>query len=174
MGPKGLVRSLRAGPPSALLVPVAEAAGLPVTAGPGALPPHVTVLYPFVGARRIDAALIASLQEVLGRFGPFSFTLTRTGRFPGVLYAAPEPPEPFVALTMACVERWPEHPPFRGAFEDVVPHLTVSTGAEDGDRERFVAARLPLVARASRVWLMAPRTSGGAWRRLASIELAGA
>jgi 2'-5' RNA ligase len=164
-------RRARRGAATALLVPVPAAAGLAVGGAP-ALPPHVTVLYPFVGTRAVGADLVEALHETLGAVPSFDFALTTLGRFPGVLYAAPEPAEPFVALTEACVRRWPGHPPYGGAYDTVVPHLTLAEGPEPAGLPERAAAALPLAARAEEVWLMAP-TAGGPWRHLAAVALSG-
>jgi hypothetical protein len=42
-----------------------------------------------------------------------------------VLWLAPDDPAPFRELTDRVYAAFPEHPPFAGAFADVVPHLTV-------------------------------------------------
>jgi 2'-5' RNA ligase len=134
------------------------------------LPPHVTVLYPFVGARRIDGVLVRALEEVLQEFPAFDFALTRLDRFPGVLYAAPDPPAPFISITEACVRRWPDHPPFGGAFETIVPHLTIEEADVPESESASFAARLPVLARAREVVLMTPGR-GGTWSRRAAIPL---
>jgi 2'-5' RNA ligase len=147
--------------------------GLPLDAhtAPG-LPPHITVLYPFVPARRANAELTGRLHEALAGFAAFPFTLTEVRRFPGVLYVAPEPAWPFVALTEACVARWPEHPPYGGAHAEVIPHLSLTEGDEPAGAAERAAAQLPLHARAEEVWLMA-HDRGGHWRECARIPLSG-
>lgn len=45
---------------------------------------------------------------------------------PGVVYLAPKPAALFIAFTQAVVERWPEHQPYGGAYEEIIPHLTVA------------------------------------------------
>jgi hypothetical protein len=157
------------GAASAVVVPVPEAARV-VPAGTLAMEPHVTVLYPFVPAARIDDALVDALREVLGGVPAFDFALAAVDRFPGVLYLAPEPAAPFVAMTEACAGRWPEHPPYGGAFADVVPHLTLAEGPEPPGLADRAAAALPIRARAGAAWLMAPRPGGG-WDRRAALPL---
>src|SRR3989442_1054852 len=65
------------------------------------------------------------LEELFAGFEPFDFALTEVRRWPGVLWLAPEPAEPFVALTSALAARYPEHPPYEGEHDVVIPHLTV-------------------------------------------------
>lgn len=93
---------------------------------PPGIPAHVTLLFPFRPAELVDDAL---LEELRGRFGagePFDVVFGRVGRFEEVAYLAPEPAEPFVELTRALVERYPEHPPYADeSFDRIVPHLTI-------------------------------------------------
>ena len=104
------------------------------------LPPHVTVLVPCPGE-------CAAIGEVLAPFGAFDVTFARLERFPEILWLAPEPPEPFVAMTEAMVARFPDYPPYGGIHERIVPHLTVAQGELDE-----VAARVePLLPLRSRV-----------------------
>jgi 2'-5' RNA ligase len=149
---------------TALLVPVAEAEPLvrrhrlardPVA--PRGVPAHITVLYPFVPPDEVDQGVCDALTEVLARFTVFDFTLTEVRQFPsGVLYLAPEPARPFVAITDALVARWPEQPPYHGAFTSVIPHLSVAMQSDGsaGDLEAELNGGLPLRTRADAVWLM--------------------
>jgi 2'-5' RNA ligase len=156
---------------TAIVVPVPDAARA-VRAWGLAMEPHVTVLYPFLPAERVDDGLIADLREVLGAFPAFPFSLTEVRRFPGVVYLAPEPAAPFVALTEACARRWPEHQPYGGAFPDIVPHLTLAEGAEPRHLAERAATSLPIAATAREAWLIAP-AGGGRWERRAPLPLAG-
>jgi 2'-5' RNA ligase len=127
------------------------------------MPAHVTLLYPFVPPERLSDAEVAALQRIVAATAGFSFALKAIGRFERVLYLAPDPAAPFVALTEAIVERWPEHPPYEGAYGEVVPHLTVVQGREPDGLVRLIAEALPLVACAAEVWLMV-EGSDGTWR----------
>ena len=160
-----------AGPPSALLVPVPGAAAVREPE-PGGLPPHVTILFPFEASRRIDPAVVAGLEEALGGFAPFGFALTEVRRFEGVLYLAPQPADRFRALTQACVDRWPRLQPYAGAYEEVVPHLTLAEGPEPPGLADRAAALLPIRGVADEVWLMTRRRGRG-WRRRAVVALRG-
>jgi 2'-5' RNA ligase len=136
------------------------------------VPAHVTVLFPFLDASLLDEGVHATIGDVVGRQLPFAARFDRCGRFPGVLYLAPEPDTPFRRLTEAITERWPENPPFGGQFEDVVPHLTVAQGQDDAvmdEVEADLLARLPVVTRVSSVDLMVH--DGTRWRQRASFPL---
>jgi 2'-5' RNA ligase len=94
------------------------------------VPAHITVLYPFMPLAQLTPEVLARVADALQGLGPFSFALTRVQRFPGVLYLAPEPAEPFVAMTEALVQAFPAFPPFGGVHDRIVPHLTVAQGDE--------------------------------------------
>ena len=109
------------------------------------IPAHVTLLFPF--GDRDDG-----LEELFSRAEPFDFALTRVERWPTVLWLAPEPAERFAALTRALVERYPEYPPYEGAHDTVIPHLSVAHRTQappevDGTLRRA----LPIASRATHV-----------------------
>ncbi|MEU0677960.1 2'-5' RNA ligase family protein [Streptomyces sp. NPDC006172] len=136
------------------------------------IPAHVTVLFPFLDASRIDDGVCAAIGEVLGRHRSFEARFDHCGRFPGVLYLAPEPAADFKRLTEAIVRRWPENPPFGGQFDEVVPHLTVAQGQDGAAVEKVEAellAGLPVVTRVSTVDLLVH--DGTRWRQRASFPL---
>jgi hypothetical protein len=120
------------------------------------VPAHVTVLYPFVPAAEVDEALLADLRALFAGLPSLAFELRECRHFPAVLYLAPEPPEPFVALTEAVVAAYPAYPPYEGVFAEVVPHLT----AAEGDRAVLARAEgeirplLPIHAEAREVVLL--------------------
>lgn len=103
---------------------------------PNGIPPHVTLIVPFLLAADLtEARALPALRSLCGSFEPFKVTFASTARFPNVLYLAPEPAEPFIALTRSIVDRWPLIRPYAGEHKAVVPHLTVTTS----HRERFGA-----------------------------------
>ncbi|MDP9442967.1 MAG: 2'-5' RNA ligase family protein [Actinomycetota bacterium] len=143
------------------------------------VPAHVTVLYPFVAPREITTATISVLAEVTASVPAFEFEFRRTRRFGReVLWLAPEPAEPFRALTAAVSSAFPQHPPYGGVFDDVIPHLTIGDSPPDGtsalDRaEHDVRAHLPVTATVREVWLMAGDRTPQSWHRLARLPLSG-
>jgi 2'-5' RNA ligase len=126
------------------------------------VPPHITLLFPLVAP--ITDELISGLAEVFAPVAQFALELRELRRFPGVLYLAPEPAAPFEELTHELVRRYPEHPPYGGAFP-VVPHLTVAQGDDELlDRvevEVEAGAALPIVAKAREALLL---EEGSPWR----------
>jgi 2'-5' RNA ligase len=109
------------------------------------IPAHVTLLFPF--GDRDDG-----LEELFARFEPFDFALTRVERWPTVLWLAPEPAERFVELTDAIAKRYPEHPPYEGIHETVIPHLSVAHRTQaPTDVDEGLRHTLPIEARATHV-----------------------
>jgi len=137
---------------TALIVPVRAADGLvDRSAREVGMPAHITLIYPFLAGRSIDHDTELTLASLIREIPSFDFTMAQAGHFPGVVYLAPEPAAPFVGLTEAFARRWPERPPYGGAYEEIVPHLTV---ANADTVPAALAGRLPMTARADEVWLM--------------------
>ena len=94
------------------------------------VPAHVTILYPFVDPDQLGAGVRRQLAAIAARHAPFRVRFERVGLWPGVVYLAPEPARPFSRLTEDLVAVFPQHPPYGGAFQEVVPHLTITESAE--------------------------------------------
>jgi len=100
------------------------------------------------------------LSELAGFFGDvtgFAFRLTSVTEFPdGAVYLTPEPHDVFRRLTLGLHRLFPEFPPYGGAFDDVVPHLTVPM-PEDEDvstLRTLLRRRLPIEAHATEARLV--------------------
>jgi hypothetical protein len=112
---------------------------------------HVTLLAPFAAREEITEGVLSELQSFFSDVTPFTFALTSVCAFPGgTVYLSPEPAAPFRALTHALFRRFPEFPPYGGAFDEIVPHLSIPLPeGERLDQLRFVLApRLPITAQA--------------------------
>ncbi|MGW0771391.1 2'-5' RNA ligase family protein [Streptomyces sp. NPDC002676] len=136
------------------------------------VPAHVTVLFPFLDESRIDARVHSTLTDVLGSQHAFELRFESCGRFPGVLYLAPEPDAQLRLLTEVIADRWPEAPPYGGQFAEIVPHLTVADGPEDAvldEIEADLLGRLPFTSRVASVDLMVH--DGAKWQERASFAL---
>ncbi|MDQ8706399.1 2'-5' RNA ligase family protein [Streptomyces sp. LHD-70] len=134
-------------------------------------PAHVTVLYPFLHASRIDAATDARLGTLFAGHEAFELTFAEFGRYPGVLYLDPWPHDPVTALTKQLMECWPEAVPYRGIFgaSPLAPHLTLANDAgPDTCRSAYdaleaeLAPTLPLTAPVTAVDLIV--WDGTGWR----------
>lgn len=89
------------------------------------VPPHVTLLFPFMQVAALRAPHRRALAEIAATVEPFDVRFATVGRFPGAVYLVPEPDRPFVALTLAITARFPDYQPYEGAFDEVIPHLTL-------------------------------------------------
>ncbi len=171
LGPaRPVVRALRERRTSALIVAVPQAEPVlarwrsehGAAAGHG-VPAHVTVLYPFLRASRIGPADHEALRLAAASVPAFDVTLGRVGRFPGVVYLAPDVTEPFAALLAAVQRTWPDLEPYGGQFETFVPHLTVHEGAgpEPPGLASELEESLPLRTRAEALTLIVEQPGGG-------------
>jgi hypothetical protein len=142
---------------------------------PLGIPAHITVLFPFMPPETVDAGALARLDELFAESGPFEFQLDRTSWFGAdVLWLGPRDARPFRSLTQHVVSAFPDFPPFEGEFEDVIPHLTIGHGhpvTELRSAEDLVQARLPINGRAAAVTLVAQRSAGEYWTRVATFSL---
>ena len=150
---------------SALIVPVPEAETLVCAwreqyddSARTGVPAHITLLYPFLPPEEIAPADLEQLTALFASAGPTPFRLVAARRFPrGVLYLAPEPDGFLRDLTERIWALYPRRPPYGGAFEHVVPHLTVAQAADQSlldEVEAAVAPGLPIAAQATEAWLM--------------------
>ena len=134
------------------------------------VPAHITLLFPFMSPDLVGEAVLVQAQRALDVVPSFSFSLSRVARFPATAFLAPDPPDPFIALTRSLVRAFPEYPPFRGEHDSIVPHLTVAHGseaqAEVAARELTSAmqAHGPIRSTCNAVALL--ENSSGHWRKL--------
>ncbi len=139
------------------------------------VPAHVTVLYPFVPPASIDAEVLSGVSAVASAVDPFAFSLAAARSFgDDVLYLAPEPADPFRRLTELLADAFPGHPPYGGAVDEIIPHLTVADRASAADMRaaRWAVERgLPVRCSAGELALMAGSPAPGAWRVAATFRL---
>ena len=103
------------------------------------LPPHITLLFPFVQASAVDDALRSDLAEFCATLAPFEAELARVGRFDRHVWLAPEPRDRFVELIRATRARFPASGRPERERGDPVPHLTIAA-VDAGDSAERVAA----------------------------------
>jgi 2'-5' RNA ligase len=127
------------------------------------VPPHVTLLIP--APPDLEGAATA-----LTEFSSFDVTFAQLDRFPGTLWLAPEPTEPFVAMTEALARQFPDHSPYNGMFETITPHLTVAQGDDLGEAATALTSHLPLRSRASSVVLF-EQVAPDHWHEAAELTL---
>lgn len=164
----------RARPESALVVPAPSAAAAIAPAGLGpaqdGLGLHVTLLWPFLPPRQIDEQATARLRDLFADYQPFAFELTAVGSFPGVTWLKPEPAAPFAGLLEGLRALHPEHPPYGGAYEEDIFHVTFATGPPPAvEVLDTVRSQLPVTEHAGEVWLATRH--GGRWTTRAIFPL---
>jgi|GEM_PF-820614 len=143
------------------------------------MPAHVTLLVPFLHSSSLDAAGITSLQRLIGSHPAFDYVLEETRWFgDDVLYLKPEPSEPFRQLALALMGQFPECRPYDGAFNEVVPHVTIGKGGRWRKRRwrmraaaRRMAAEDAIRAHASEVFLMDYEPASNVWKRSLTFPL---
>jgi 2'-5' RNA ligase len=139
------------------------------------VPAHVTVLFPFVPPVDVDDHVIGRLREVCATVPAFDCTFAECGWFgDGVLWLAPDPGEQFRDLTRRVSDEFPGFAPYGGAFDDVVPHLTVGESTSTDElraAELAVAGSLPFTARIEHALLIAGTDQPGSWRTVAELPL---
>ena len=146
------------------------------------VPAHFTVVYPF---RPVDALTVGDHERLADLFEAepaFRVHGSRTAWFADqVLYVPPDDPEPILDLIAAVTAAFPDRPPYGGAHDTVVPHLTVghdSPVAALQDAERDVLRALPFVQDVTTVALWRgpapgsdPGSEPGSWRRVRGYAL---
>lgn len=141
------------------------------------VPAHVTLLVPWLEPLAIGAGDVATLRGIVAGEPVFDVELASVRSFPadadqpGTVYLPPEPAEPFVRLTRAISATYPDHPPYGGAFDTIVPHLTIADDtAWLADVERIAATALPARRLVSEAWLIV-EGDDGRWTRRARLAL---
>lgn len=142
------------------------------------VPAHITVAYPFKPAEQLTEADHATLSNLFARMPRFHVTCAGTDWFgDDVVFLTLEDAQPIVSLTRAVEAAFPEFPIYGGAFDDVVPHLTIGHNQPPNllrEAERNVQGHLPVVQAMLTVelWSGPALASGqGSWHRERSYAL---
>jgi 2'-5' RNA ligase len=124
---------------------------------PGELPAHITLLFPFKPLDEITDEDLTLLSDLFAAEPTEPIRFVRTGRFPGFLYLEPEDDARFRKLTNELTALWPEYRPYGGSFDDVIPHLTVTSALPEPELdaiERELLPHLPFETVPLEAWLM--------------------
>jgi len=109
---------------------------------------HITLLAPFGGENGPTEAELADVEEFFADIAPIRVRLAGESRFPdGVRYLCPEPAATFRRLTHDLHALFPEYPPYRGEFSQVVPHLTLPDDAPAFDDAIDITVRAAVLLR---------------------------
>jgi 2'-5' RNA ligase len=107
------------------------------------VPAHVTLLHPFMPVEQLNEDVRRKVETIVAAEPAFPVVFSAVRRWPNVVYLEPDPDAPFRRLTAALAAAFPDYPPYGGAHDDVVPHLTV---AADVPEDFFAAAEHALPA----------------------------
>lgn len=138
------------------------------------VPAHITILYPFMPPECVTLDVLDRLRSIFATVPAFTYTLDSIGRFEKSTYLAPDPAEPFIALTTSVLKRFPDFPPYGGQHAGVIPHLTVAHGDERSaaiaasELETSMRSRLPIIGQCSAVSML--ENSSGLWREAHVFE----
>ena len=91
-----------------------------------------------------------------------------------VVWLAPRPDQPWRDLTAAVWRRFPEAPPYAGAHDDVVPHLTIGHDVSRPVLEHAAAAvtaHLPITIAVDKVRLITGTPDHNPWRTVCEFPL---
>jgi len=148
---------------SAIIVPIAVPVGIvrlrdrmDPSAAQG-VPAHVTLIYPFMPVERLKDDVRRTIERIVVAEPAFTVSFSAVARWTNVIYLPPEPAEPFRRLTTALAASFPDYPPYEGAHEQVVPHLTVAQDVSDdyyAAAEHALPAYLPLRDVVREAWLI--------------------
>lgn len=130
---------------------------------------------PFMSPERITTQVLKQAKLALQGSRPFSFALGEIGRWPATTYLVPKPAAPFVQMTRALVDAFPDYLPYGGRHAGVVPHLTVADGNSmqadqaEGKLRAMLAVHGPVASVCQAVDLF--ENSTGMWRFMHAIAL---
>ena len=129
------------------------------------VPPHVTILFPFIPADGLDAGIRTTLARIAGRRRAFDVAFRHCAWFPDALYLQPTPARPLGELIADVSGAFSALPPYadpRLRAGDVEPHLTVAIG----DRASLepllphLTPELPVAGRARALSVIVEGTDG--------------
>ena len=143
------------------------------------IPPHVTVLFPFVPAAEFRRERAAAVRALAAGATAFEARLARVATFDGHVWLAPVPRGRFVALIRQATAAFPFFPPYGGAHADPVPHLTIGQAGSPSElsvveaaARRELGPALPFSFRVDALTLL-EELADGSWRAARRFPLAG-
>jgi len=137
------------------------------------VPAHVTLIYPFMPPDQLNDDVRRKVEQIVAAEMAFPLSLASVQRWPNVVYLAPDPSEPFRRLTGVLAAAFPDYPPYRGAHDVVIPHVTI---AQDVREDYYAAAEhalpgmLPIRDVVREAWLIG-HTPEQPWHTLWRLPL---
>lgn len=131
------------------------------------IPPHVTLAIPFKPLESVTSEVIKLLTEFFEEIHEFDFNLENVRWFgTDVVYLEPSNADMFRSIVARLQVSFPDFRPYDGAFESVIPHVTLSEHGSLADRRilaRHAPKFTPISAHASHVWLMSDARGRDDW-----------
>ncbi len=109
------------------------------------IPAHVTLLFPYVAAARLDDEALSAAREHFRGIVPFDAALVAVGRFDEHVWLAPSPRDTFVELIRTTCRCFPESS-YGTEFPDPAPHLTIGQATLAVSAEAIFRAAEPEIA----------------------------
>ncbi|WP_344149987.1 2'-5' RNA ligase family protein [Kribbella yunnanensis] len=140
------------------------------------IPPHVTVLVPWVVEPTEDD--VDRLRAVTRSVQPFDLSFPTAGQFPnGTAWLRPEPFDAVRGLLASVYAAFPECPPYGGEFADPHPHLTISSSKQGGptvvaEAQTVLDAEPAPVVRLAELGLWR-EDKNGVWSQFDTVPLGG-
>lgn len=137
------------------------------------MPPHVTLIHPFVDSRELGPCHLEALDRIARATQPMQLQFTSLGAFERGVWLAVDEPAPVRRLIGGLFASFPEHPPFGGDPCAVIPHVTLAKGPPHllAKVARAAAGLVPLASTATRLGLFGRSPEG--WIELWSAPLGG-
>jgi len=139
------------------------------------VPAHVTVLFPFLPVDALTPEVLSALAGLAGTAPPFVARFGPVERREDMVWLVPSGQRPFLALTDAVFARWPDHPPYGGAHDELIAHLTLVESPDRGVRDAAWAAATetgPFEAEVRELTVITENASGR-WRTRWRLPMGG-
>jgi 2'-5' RNA ligase len=131
------------------------------------MPPHVTLAFPFLPLESVTTGVVQRLSELFAATSAFDFEMNQVRWFDtNVVYLEPSESGAFRSIIETLKSEFPAFHPYDGAFDSVVPHVTLSEHGSLANRRalgRQAPKYLPISARASHVWIMSNERNRDSW-----------
>ena len=130
------------------------------------VPAHVTVLFPFLSVGGLTPTVRSSLARLAANSPPFVARFSRVERREEMVWLMPTSQRPFLGLTESVAARWPDHPPYGGIHDTLIPHLTLVETTDGQARDAAWAAAVeigPFDVAVREITVITECASGG-WR----------
>jgi len=89
------------------------------------VPPHVTVLFPFLPASALTPQVQAALSDIAAERRLFTVSFDEVMCREQMVWLLPADQRPFMRLTAEVTARWPGYPPYEGVHAELIAHLTL-------------------------------------------------